>query len=155
MNTLLNRLFRIQKVDIRNHLWRDIFMLAVLLGVIVTARTLTPKGSGMGTHTELGFPPCTFYVLTKYPCPGCGLTTSFTHITRFHFREALKVHPFGPILFALVLMMLLHLCIKLCSGYSITPNMTVRMESLIVLLLFLGFMAFFALRCMYFYSKIH
>ena len=31
----------------------------------------------MGTHQQLGLPPCNFVTLTGYPCPACGMTTSF------------------------------------------------------------------------------
>jgi hypothetical protein len=123
----------------------------MLLGVIVTARMLVPKESGMGTHTELGFPPCTFYVLTKLPCPGCGLTTSFSHLAHLQFVKAFKVHPFGPILFAAVLLMIVQKVIVLCTGYSISLRLSVKAESIIILILSLGFIGFFFIRCLYYY----
>ncbi len=31
-----------------------------------------------GTHTQLGLPPCNFLVISGFPCPSCGMTTSFS-----------------------------------------------------------------------------
>lgn len=74
-------------------------LFAVPLAVVITAAMLTPSASGHGTHTQLGLPPCGFLVLTGYPCPGCGLTTSFAHMTRLQFIGATHANPFGVILF--------------------------------------------------------
>ena len=63
--------------------------------VLITARVLQPSANGVGTHQQLGLPPCFFLKLTGIPCPGCGLTTSFAHTVRFHFYEAFITQPFG------------------------------------------------------------
>jgi hypothetical protein len=76
--------------------------LVLLLGplaVLVTAAMLTPSPEGHGTHTQLGLPPCGFLVYTGYPCPGCGLTTSFAHMIRFEIFGAAQANPFGILLF--------------------------------------------------------
>jgi hypothetical protein len=58
-----------------------------LLGVFVTAALLNPyhpDGSPRTseTHLQLGLKPCSFKVMTNgLPCPSCGFTTSFTHLT--------------------------------------------------------------------------
>jgi hypothetical protein len=31
-----------------------------------------------GTHLQLGLPPCNFLVMSGFPCPSCGMTTSFS-----------------------------------------------------------------------------
>src|SRR3954447_16098360 len=52
---------------------------AVCLGTVLgVACWLRPDPRGMGTHQQLGLPPCTFYLYTDVPCPSCGMTTSFT-----------------------------------------------------------------------------
>lgn len=69
------------------------------LAVVITAALLTPSPSGHGTHTQLGLPPCGFLVYTGYPCPGCGLTTSFAHMVRLQVVGAAQANPFGILLF--------------------------------------------------------
>jgi hypothetical protein len=83
--------------------WVSILVWAVLflgpLAVLITAAMLTPTAEGHGTHTQLGLPPCGFIVYTGYPCPGCGLTTSFAHMIRLQIGGALGANPFGVLLF--------------------------------------------------------
>lgn len=69
---------------------------SVVLGI---ARCLHPSASGMGTHEQLGLPPCKFLVLTGWPCPSCGLTTSFAYAAHLHFQQAFCANPFGLLLF--------------------------------------------------------
>ncbi|HJL16328.1 MAG TPA: DUF2752 domain-containing protein [Sandaracinaceae bacterium LLY-WYZ-13_1] len=83
--------------------WTSLFVWAVLfsgpLAVLITAATLTPAAEGHGTHTQLGLPPCGFLVYTGFPCPGCGLTTSFSHMIRLDVVGAFGANPFGILLF--------------------------------------------------------
>lgn len=74
--------------------------------VLVIAATLTPSPRGVGTHQQLGLPPCLFLKLTGLPCPSCGLTTSFAHAARLHFYEALVTQPFGLLAFFLTLLVI-------------------------------------------------
>jgi Protein of unknown function (DUF2752) len=69
-----------------------ILVAATVLGV---ARILHPSENGVGTHQQLGLPPCFFLSFTGFPCPACGLTTSFAHTVRFNFHEAFTTQPFG------------------------------------------------------------
>ncbi len=71
--------------------------------VLVTASWLHADGRGFGTHQQLGLPPCTFEAMTRVPCPGCGLTTSFTHMAHLSPWSALDAHPMGPVLFLITL----------------------------------------------------
>ncbi len=70
-------------------------------GVVAIAFRLTPSPAGVGTHRELGLPPCPFFYFTGLKCPGCGLTTSFTCLVHFQWLNAFKAHPLGPFLFLL------------------------------------------------------
>lgn len=83
--------------------WLSLITWAVLfagpVAVLVTAALLTPAAAGHGTHTQLGLPPCGFLVYTGYPCPGCGLTTSFAHMIRLQVHGAFHANPFGILLF--------------------------------------------------------
>lgn len=75
------------------------FLFAIPFTVIGTARYLTPNPTGHGTHIQLGLPPCGFYVATGLPCPGCGLTTCFSYMTRGQVFDAAMQNPFGVMLF--------------------------------------------------------
>jgi hypothetical protein len=74
-----------------------------LCGVFALAIHLNPyraDGSArlMGTHTEMGLPPCTFYHLTGYPCPSCGMTTSFSLLVRGDVVNSLRANAVGTLL---------------------------------------------------------
>lgn len=77
--------------------WLVLF--ALPLAVLITATTITPDPAGHGTHTQLGLPPCGFLMATGLPCPGCGLTTSFSHMVRLQVAGAARANPFGVALF--------------------------------------------------------
>ncbi len=67
--------------------------------VLAIARWLEPAAAGHGTHTELGFAPCGVLVATGWPCPMCGMTTSFTLLARGDVLGAGVAQPFGVVLF--------------------------------------------------------
>ncbi|MCC7292860.1 MAG: DUF2752 domain-containing protein [Phycisphaerales bacterium] len=66
--------------------------------VLTLAAWLTPDPSGMGTHRQLGLPPCNMVILTGHPCPSCGMTTAFAHAVRGRFLSALRTQPAGFLL---------------------------------------------------------
>jgi len=70
-------------------------------GVTAIGAFLTPDKSGHGTHQQLGLPPCPSVLFFDRPCPGCGLTTSWTAFIHGHFAEAFHAHPLGPIMYLL------------------------------------------------------
>ncbi len=72
--------------------------LLVLLG---TARALQPSPAGMGTHQQLGLPPCTATVLWGIRCPACGMTTSWAYFTRGMFLHSMKTNAGGFLLAAM------------------------------------------------------
>lgn len=69
--------------------------------VFVTAvgLSLKPDAHGHGTHQRLGLPPCPSVLLFDRPCPGCGLTTSWTAFLHGDFALAFYAHALGPILY--------------------------------------------------------
>jgi len=69
------------------------------LTVLCVAAGLTPSAARLGTHTQLGLPACGFLSRTGWPCPSCGLTTSFALAIRGRFADAAFVQPFGFLLF--------------------------------------------------------
>lgn len=52
------------------------------LVLLVVAAMLRPDASGLGTHQQLGLPPCSMRVLFGVRCPACGMTTSWSHFMR-------------------------------------------------------------------------
>lgn len=68
----------------------------VVLGIAVY---LEPETKGFGTHQQLGLGGCTVLTLSGYPCPMCGMTTTFTHMAHLSPWMALKTQPFGVVLF--------------------------------------------------------
>jgi hypothetical protein len=70
--------------------------LMLWLAVTAVAMYLKPSPLGHGTHTQLGLPPCPSVLVFDKPCPGCGLTTSFTATVHGKLGQAFKAHPLGP-----------------------------------------------------------
>lgn len=68
---------------------------------LVAAAVLTPSKSGVGTHQQLGLPPCTFLHLTGFPCAFCGMTTSWTHAAHGDLLAAFVTQPMGLLLFVI------------------------------------------------------
>lgn len=68
------------------------------LAVLITAACLKPSQAGVGTHTQLGLPPCGWMLAVGYPCPTCGMTTSFAAATHAEPVRAFVVQPFGAAL---------------------------------------------------------
>jgi hypothetical protein len=66
-------------------------------GFFVAAR-LEPDLRGLGTHQQLGFPPCTVREAFGVPCPSCGMTTSFAHFVRGQFLQAAQANAAGLLL---------------------------------------------------------
>ena len=80
-----------------------IIVAAALLTVFVVAALLNPyEADGtartMGTHVQMGLPPCTFQVMTGVPCPSCGLTTSMALLAHGDVRNSLRANAAGTVL---------------------------------------------------------
>ena len=81
-------------------------MLAAVIALLpitalAVARALEPSSSGLGTHHQLGLPPCSMRVLLGIRCPGCGMTTSWSHFTRGNWQQSLETNV-GGFCFALL-----------------------------------------------------
>ncbi len=80
-------------------------MLGGVLGVpatlvLIVAAWLEPAAEGFGTHRQLGLAGCTVLTLTGWPCPMCGMTTTFALMAEGRLLEALHNQPFGVVLFS-------------------------------------------------------
>ena len=93
-----------------------LFLFLPTVTILLLAISLTPDPSGMGTHHQLGLNPCSFWLLFSIPCPMCGMTTTFAHLAHFQVVEALLTQPFGVVLFALMLVLLVLGGIDLTTG---------------------------------------
>lgn len=106
----------------RRLLDRAAWALALLASwpVVLLSAWLRPDRRGFGTHQQLGLPPCSFEAVTHVPCPGCGLTTSFSNMAHLHLVDAFRAHLMGPLLFALTLALAALSPIGLRRGWSVT-----------------------------------
>jgi hypothetical protein len=94
-------MIRFDEVPNRRYVAGQLTWFCMWVAVTAIGLYLAPKPEGHGTHTELGLPPCPCVAIFGRPCPGCGLTTSFTATLHGQFGLAFKAHPLGPILYAL------------------------------------------------------
>jgi hypothetical protein len=65
---------------------------------LVIAILLPPDPRGLGTHEQLGMPPCSFVLTSGLPCPTCGMTTAFSNMVRGHVLQAVHAQPAGAVL---------------------------------------------------------
>jgi len=88
-----------------------VLMAIGLISVLVIAVGLDPYEAdgtprAMGTHQQLGMPPCTFVLRTGKPCPSCGLTTSFSLFMHGDVMGSMRTNWVGTVMvlfiFALV-----------------------------------------------------
>ncbi len=119
-----------KRVPFAHRRWAGIIALGCLT-VLVVAAVLRPDPSGMGTHQQLGLPPCGFKSVFGLPCPTCGMTTSFTNAAHAHPVAAVQAQPFGAILAlisAITFWLSLHVAITgstlgLTAGQLIGPRL--------------------------------
>ncbi len=59
--------------------------------------------------TTVGLPgwQCPLKTALAIPCPGCGLSAAVAGLLQGHWRQALQVHPFGPVFLAGILLLML------------------------------------------------
>lgn len=67
----------------------------VLLGITFY---LQPDQEGLGTHQQLGLPPCSMRVVFGIRCPACGMTTSWAHFVRGQWLQSTVANPAGFLL---------------------------------------------------------
>lgn len=118
--------------------------------VLAIARWLDPSPQGFGTHMQLGLGGCTMLTFTGWPCPMCGMTTTFALMAEGRVPEALANQPFGVVLFSLtaVAAMLAAVDVVGASG-ALRKGLAViqRREQLYAILLLSGMIAGWLYKC--------
>ena len=66
--------------------------------LLSVAAWLQPASAGMGTHTQLGIPACSWPATVGLPCPSCGMTTAFALAADGRFLDSLRAQPMGFLL---------------------------------------------------------
>ena len=87
-----------------------------LLAPLTTAACLRPDPAGLGTHRQLGLPPCTFVYLFETRCPSCGMTTAWSHAVRGHWLQAGRANAGGVALAACAMLAAPWLLISAARG---------------------------------------
>jgi hypothetical protein len=77
----------------------------MLVGLFWAAIAIDPYDSAgepltIGTHSQLGLPPCNFVTLTGLPCPSCGMTTSFALLMHGDIAASVRANAVGTLLAA-------------------------------------------------------
>lgn len=93
-----------------------LLLAAGLTGLLVLARWLEPDPRGFGTHMQLGLGPCVFAMQTGFPCPTCGMTTSFAWFTRGEMGQSWQANPAGCLIAGVTVPLAAWLV--LCSQYK-------------------------------------
>jgi hypothetical protein len=71
---------------------------SIPLALLAVASQLEPNLSGLGTHQQLGLPPCSFRLIFGARCPACGMTTSWAYFARGHWADSMAVNLGGFLL---------------------------------------------------------
>ncbi len=90
---------RLEAVESRKPLSGQLIWFIAWAVITVIGVLLNPSAHNHGTHRQLGLPACPSVVLFDRPCPGCGLTTSWSWMVRGRFVEAFQCNAFGPVLY--------------------------------------------------------
>jgi hypothetical protein len=57
----------------------------------------------LGAAVVLGVPLCPFAIVTRVPCPGCGLTRATLALLHGHLHEAMRFHPLAVVVSPVIL----------------------------------------------------
>ncbi|WP_437767069.1 DUF2752 domain-containing protein [Sorangium sp. So ce281] len=67
------------------------------------AARLGTAAAVLGLLVACGAPLCPFAIVTRHPCPGCGLTRATLALAQGHLADALRLHPLSPVMAPLVI----------------------------------------------------
>ena len=66
--------------------------------LLLVASHLQPNSAGLGTHQQLGLPPCSMRVIFGVRCPSCGMTTSWAYFMNGQWADSFQVNSGGFLL---------------------------------------------------------
>jgi hypothetical protein len=133
-------MIRFEKAESRKPLAGQLLWFLLWVFVTSCAIFLKPSAEGHGTHTQLGLPPCPSVAFLGRPCPGCGLTTSFTALLHGQIGFAFHAHPFGPFLYLGLTASALACLYGLVKGYRLDlSSATFNRFGMSFMVVFLGF----------------
>jgi prepilin signal peptidase PulO-like enzyme (type II secretory pathway) len=115
--------------------WFGLWLIATLIGGFL----LKPSAEGHGTHTQLGLPKCYSVIMFDRPCPGCGMTTSWTATIHGKLQQATKAHPFGAPIYGLFTLT------ALLSAYASIRKLRLRSETRLATLTLIALISSFLL----------
>jgi hypothetical protein len=124
--------------------WPRLLALALLAGVL-----LLPLLAFDWVTAPAGVVLCPLRAVTAIPCPSCGLTRALAHLERGHWAEAVRFHPFAPLVFLLVLALVIMLVFELATHRAIIGNPLKNRRD--VFLVFAGLVVFQVVRTVIFF----
>lgn len=77
--------------------------------VLTMSAMMTVNDWGQVVFPGASFPmpeSCLTRRLTGMPCPGCGMTRSFIHLSHGRFAEAVAINAAGPLVYTVVILMI-------------------------------------------------
>ena len=113
---------------------RKSFFLPRLLALVLLAGSLLLPFLAFDWVTSPNSPVlCPLRAVTGIPCPSCGLTRALAHLERGHVAEALRFHPFVPLVFAAALVLIALLLVELATHRAIIVNPLKSRRSIYIL----------------------
>lgn len=78
------------------------------------------------------FPICAVRSFLNFPCPGCGLTTSFTELTHGRLLHSIDAHPLGIFIAAWLCYVFLREIIESVTGFRLRTILNQRQRDVIL-----------------------
>jgi len=97
--------------------WPRLLALALLAGVLLFPLLAFDWVISPGRPTL-----CPLRAVTGVPCPSCGITRALAYFERGRWAEAIRCHPFVPLVFPLVLALIVMLLYELLTRRAVIGN---------------------------------
>ena len=127
---------RSDRISVRRRCWLALVGILLLTPLVIAVR-LQPSPLGMGTHQQLGLPPCTFVTLFGIRCPSCGMTTSWSHFVRGEWLQSLQANVGGFLLAMVVAVSAAWMLLSAVTGRRLArvPSEGILAASAVILVL--------------------